>query len=156
MRQTAILVCLLVSACGAVQQPEPLTDAVRSYNDGVRWERFEIAAVHVPPHDRSKFVDDADERAHDVKITDYDVIKVEPRGEKEARVTVKLSWYKESEGTLHETQAVQTWEKHGKGWLVVDESRVRGTEMPGLPEPLAVGETPTKGAPETASKPDKD
>lgn len=152
----AILVCLLVSACGGIQQPEPLTDAVRSYNDGVRWERFEIAAVHVPPPDRSKFVDDADERAHDIKITDYDIVKVEPRGEKVARVTVKLSWYKESEGTLHETQAVQTWEKHGKGWLVVDESRVRGTEMPGLPEPLAVRETPTKGAPETASKPDKD
>lgn len=138
----AILLCLLC-ACGAAQQAEPLTDAVRSYNDGVRWERFEIAAVHVPPRDRSKFVDESDDRAHDVKITDYDVVKVEPKTEKEARVTVKLSWYKESEGTLHETQAVQTWEKHGKGWLMVDESRAKGPEMPGLPEPLAVGETPT-------------
>ncbi len=143
----AILVCLLC-ACGAVQQPEPLTDAVRSYNDGVRWERFEIAAVHIPPPERSKFVDEADERSHDIKITDYDVVKVEPRTAKDARVTVKMSWYKESEGTLHETQAVQTWEKHGKGWLLVDESRLKGPEMPGLPEPLAVGETPTK--------PDKD
>jgi hypothetical protein len=39
---------------------------------------------------------------------------------------------------------MQTWEKHGKGWLLVDETRVHGPEMPGLPEPLAVGETPTK------------
>ncbi len=141
----AILLCL-VCACGAAQQPEPLTDAVRSYNDGVRWERFENAAIHVPPRDRSKFVDEADDRAHDLKITEYDIVKVEPRGEKEARVTVKLSWYKESEGTLHETQALQTWERHGKGWLLVDESRVKGPEMPGLPEPLAVGETPTTPA----------
>jgi hypothetical protein len=139
-----LLMVTMLVGCGGIQHAEPLTDAVRSYNDGVRWERFEVAAVHVPPKDRSQFVDDADERAHDLKITDYDVVKVEPRGAKEARVQIKLSWYKESEGTLHETQSMQTWEKHGKGWLLVDETRVRGTEMPGLPEPLAVGETPTK------------
>ncbi|MBV8762055.1 MAG: hypothetical protein JO257_32480 [Deltaproteobacteria bacterium] len=144
----AILLSIVLCACGGIQQPEPLSDAIRSYNDGVRWERFEIAAVHIPVRERSKFVDDADERSKDIKITDYDIVKVEPRGDKEARVTVKLSWYKESEGTVHETRAVQTWEKHGKGWLLVDESRVKGPEMPGLPEPLAVGETPTK--------PDKD
>jgi len=138
------LLVTMLAACGAVQQPEQLTDAVRSYNDGVRWQRFEVAAVHVPPKQRSQFVDEADERSHDVKITDYDVVKVEERGPKEARVQIKMSWYKDSEGTLHETQAMQTWEKHGKGWLMVDETRVRGPEMPGLPEPLAVGETPTK------------
>ena len=140
----AILLALMLSACGAAQAPEPLGEAVRSYNDGVRWERFAMAAVHVPPTQRSTFVDEADERAKDLKITDYEVINVQPKGEKEAKVQVKMSWYKDSEGTLHETQAMQTWEKHGKGWLMVDETRVRGPEMPGLPEPLAVGETPTK------------
>ena len=139
-----LLIVTMLAGCGAAQQTEPLTDAVRSYNDGVRWQRFEVAAVHVPAKQRSQFVDEADERAHDVKITDYDVVKVEERGPKEARVQIKMSWYKDSEGTLHETQAMQTWEKHGKGWLMVDETRVRGPEMPGLPEPLAVGETPTK------------
>lgn len=145
--KTLLIVTMLAAmlgGCGAAQQPEPLSDAVRSYNDGMRWERFEIAAVHVPPKQRSQFVDDSDERAHDVKITDYDIVKVDQRGAKEARVEIKMSWYKESEGTLHETHAMQTWEKHGKGWLMVDESRARGPEMPGLPEPLAVGETPTK------------
>jgi hypothetical protein len=39
---------------------------------------------------------------------------------------------------------MQTWEKHGKGWFLVDESRVRGTEMPGLPEPLATDKTAEK------------
>ena len=50
-----------------------------------------------------------------------------------------MSWYKDSEGTLHETQAVQTWELHGKAWLMVDESRLRGAEMPGLHEPMIEG-----------------
>jgi len=132
----AILLAGLV-ACTAAQRPEPLGDAVRSYNDGVRWERFAVAAVHVPPDQRATFVDEADQRAKDVKITDYDVVKIEPRGEREAKVQVKLSWYKDSEGTLHETHALQTWERKGKGWLMVDEARLRGPEMPGLAEPLA-------------------
>jgi len=75
-----------------------------------------------------------DQRAEDVKITDYDVVRVEPRGEREAHVQVKLSWYKPSENTVHETHAMQTWERHGKVWLMVDETRLRGAEMPGLPE----------------------
>jgi hypothetical protein len=140
----ALLLILMLSACGAAREPETIGEAVRSYNDGVRWERFEIAAVHVPPAQRSQFIDDADARAKDVKITDYDVVKVDQKGDKIARVQVKLSWYKDSEGTLHETHALQTWERHGRAWVMVDESRVRGTEMPGLPEPLAVGETPMK------------
>lgn len=133
----AILLVLALAACGGARTVEPLDEAVRAYNDGIRWERFAVAAVHVPPPERSTFVDEADERAKDLKITDYEVVKVEPRGEREARVQVKLSWYKDSEGTLHETHAMQTWEKHGKAWFLVDEARVRGTEMPGLPEPLA-------------------
>jgi hypothetical protein len=131
----AILVVCLV-ACGAGQHPEPLGDAVRSYNEGVRWERFSMAAAYLPPKERSTFVDEADQRAKDVKITDYDIVTIEPKGEREAKVQVKLSWYKDSEGTLHETHATQTWERHGKGWLMVDEARLRGPEMPGLPEPL--------------------
>ncbi len=128
--------CLV--ACGAASHPtEPLGDAVRQYNDGVRWERFANAAIHLPPKERATFVDEADERAKDLKITDYDVVKIEPRGEREAKVQVKMSWYKESEGTVHETHAIQTWEREGKAWLLVQETRLRGPEMPGLPEPLA-------------------
>jgi hypothetical protein len=132
----AILLACLV-ACGATQRPEPLGDAVRAYNDGVRWERFAVAAVHIPPTERGEFVDESDQRAKDLKITDYDIVKIEPHGAREAKVQVKLSWYKDSEGTLHETHAIQTWERQGKAWLMVDEARLRGPEMPGLPEPLA-------------------
>ncbi len=134
----AAVLCLLV-ACGglAPKQPETLSDSIRAYNDGVRWGRFEVAAIHIPPKQRSQFVDEADERAKDVKITEYDVVRVEQRGEREARVQIKLEWYKDSEGTVHETHAMQTWERHGKEWLMVDEARLRGVEMPGLAEPVA-------------------
>ena len=135
--RTALLAIVLL-ACGApqVRTEEDLSESIRQFNDGVRWERFAVAASSIPPPQRSHFVDEMDERATDLKITDYEVVRVDPHGKTEAAVHVKLSWYKASEGTVHETHALQTWERHGKSWWMVDESRMRGAEMPGLSEPV--------------------
>lgn len=138
MRTSWMIVLGMVSAaCGALpKSSETLVESVRSYNDGVRWGRYTVAVAHVPGRQRASRLDEWDERAHDVKITDYDVEKVDQKGDREARVQIKLEWYRASDGTVHETHAVQTWERHDKTWLVVDEARLRGTEMPGLPEPI--------------------
>ena len=133
---------LALAACGGGQRPvEALGDTVRTYHDGIRWERFEIAASSLPPRERSRAIDDWDQRSTDLKISDYEVVKLDARG-KEAKVQIKLSWYKASEGTLHETQAIETWERHGQAWYLVDEKRLRGAEMPGLPEPIDKAATP--------------
>ena len=62
MRQLALL---LLVACGglAPKTEDTLDESVRVYNEGVRWARYEVAAKHVPPKQRSQFVDDWDERA---------------------------------------------------------------------------------------------
>ena len=135
-----LFVMVLATACGGAQKDqETLTESIRAYNDGIRWARFEVAASQLPPKQRGAFVDEMDERADNLKITDYEIVKVDTRGPKEARVQIKVSWYLDDVGTLRETHAVQTWERHGKQWWMVDESRVRGDEMPGLTEP--VGDT---------------
>jgi hypothetical protein len=125
-------------ACGApqVRSENDLAESIRQFNEGVRWERFSAAATSIPPSLRSQFVDEMDQRAGDLKITDYEVVNVAQRGEREAQVQVKLSWYRASEGTVHQTHAIQTWERHGKVWWIVDETRLRGAEMPGLSEPV--------------------
>ena len=132
----AILITVLVLGCGAPQlsSHDELADSIRAFNDGVRWERFAVAASSLPPRQRAQFVDEMDERSTDLKITDYEVVKVDPHGASEAHVQVKLSWYRASDGSVKETHALQTWERHGKAWLMVDETRLRGAEMPGLPE----------------------
>jgi hypothetical protein len=133
----AAILIVVVAACGAVpKQPDTLAESVRSYNDGVRWGRLGVAATKVPPRERAQFIDEMDERSEDVKITDYEVINVAATGAKAAKVHVKLSWYLASKGTVHETHAMQTWERLGKAWFIVQEQRVRGAEMPGLAEPL--------------------
>jgi hypothetical protein len=133
-----LLMCALAGCASLApkKNSEGLSDQVREYNEGVRWERYAVAAVHVPPRERARFVDDWDTRSTDLKISDFEVVEIARKGPAGARVHVKLSWYKNSEGTLHETHAMQVWERHGDDWLIVDESRLRGPEMPGLPEPL--------------------
>jgi hypothetical protein len=132
-----IVIPFVLAACGGAQQnSETLAESIRSFNEGVRWQRYEVAAVSIPPRERSKFVEAMDERAEDLKITDYEIVRVDRTGEKDARVQVKVSWYVETEGTLKETHAMQHWQRKGKAWLMVDQSRHRGDEMPGLLEPL--------------------
>jgi len=134
----AALITVLLLACGApqVRTENDLSESIRQFNDGIRWGRFATAAASIPPPQRSQFVDEMDQRAGDLKITDYEIVDVAPRGAAEARVQIKLGWYKASEGTVHETHAIQTWERHGKAWLMVDETRLRGAEMPGLSDPV--------------------
>ncbi len=141
---------VFMRACGQPQQStETLAESIRSFNEGVRWERFEMAAVAIPPRERSQFVEAMDERADDLKITDYEVVKVDRKGEKEAKVQLKISWYLDSQGTLHETHATQTWQRKGKAWLMVEEIRHRGDEMPGLAERLRDDDEPREDAART-------
>jgi len=139
----AALLAILMLGCGGALHDQPdLPETVRMFNEGVRWERFTAAAAALPPRDRSQFVDDMDQRSGEVKITDYEIVRVDPRGEREARVQIKLTWYNPSQNTVHETHAVQTWERHGKDWWMVDEVRLRGAEMPGLAESQETAASP--------------
>jgi hypothetical protein len=135
----------LLGACGHAPRGESLLDAARTYNDGVRWERFAAAAVAIPPAEREAFLDERDELAEDLRITDCEVVRVKDEGDS-ATIQVKLNWYLESEGIAHDTWAKQTWEHHGKSWRIVAEERVRGDAMPGLPDRLPDGTDPLEVA----------
>ena len=68
-----VLVVLISGAfgCGAAPKAgEPLMDSVTTYNDGVHWDRLAIAASRVPVAEREDFVDERDELAETLKITD--------------------------------------------------------------------------------------
>jgi hypothetical protein len=131
-----IVAVLVIAACGApqVRPEEDLTESIHQFNEGIRWGRFGVAASSIPPGERSKFIDEMDQLTTDLKITDYEIINVEAHGPREARVQLKITWYKDPENIVRETSATQTWERHGKIWMMVDETRLRGAEMPGLAE----------------------
>ena len=130
----AIALVLFAAACvppsgGAYA----LTDAVRTYTEGVKWERFEAAATVVPPRERDLFLDEREALAKDLRITEADIVRV-TQHDRTADVQIKLTWYRDSEGVVHESVAAPHWERQGKSWRLVDEHRARGDEMPGLRE----------------------
>jgi len=135
MRRILVAAALVLVGCGgAPKSGDDLMVSVRTYNEGVRWERLTAAASRVPPAEREDFVDERDELAEDLKITDWEVKRVADSGKDRAFVHVKYTWYLDDQGIVHETHAKQSWERKGKAWLIVDERRTRGEEMPGLPE----------------------
>jgi hypothetical protein len=137
-RRTAVVVGLLagLAGCGGAQQRQALLETVESYNEGVRWQRFTAAAIAVPPAEREQFLDEREALADDLRITEFEVVRVAERGSR-ADIQVKLTWFLESRGAVHATWARQRWERQGSAWRVVDERRVRGEAMPGLPEQAA-------------------
>lgn len=143
----AILFSVVFAACGGPQRAsgEDLVMSVTTYNDGLRWERLAVAASRVPLAEREDFVDERDQLAETLKITDWEIKRVRDEAPGRARVHVKYTWYATDEGIVHETHAMQAWQRKGKAWLIVDERRLRGDEMPGLaePEPEADGEAET-------------
>ena len=149
-----VLAMIVATGCSAAQKDtETLTESIRVFNEGVRWQRYSVAATAIPPRDRAKFVDEMDERSNDLKITDYEIVKVDGAGAKAAKVQVKISWYTDREGTLHETHALQSWERHGKEWWMMDAVRVRGDEMPGLTDRVEVPEATDVSATISDDKP---
>ena len=125
----------LATGCGGVPKAgETLMESVQTYNEGVRWERFAAAASRLPAAERLAFIDAADARSKDLKVTDYEVVRVASMSDKVAKVQVRLSWYRETEGTLRETHAVQTWRRSGKVWVLQRQARLRGPAMPGIDE----------------------
>lgn len=151
-----LLVVAVVAGCAAgTRSPEPLANAVRLYNDGVRWQRFEQAAQKRPPAQRDDFLDERDQVHEDLRIHDYEVVRVRYGPDRlQARVQVKYSWYLDSRGVVHETHAVQRWEHHDGLWTITGETRLRGTPMPGLAEPAGAGEADASGEPDESEEPD--
>jgi hypothetical protein len=141
------------AGCGAAAHNEgdTLDESIHIYNESVRWERFQKAANLLPPKERSSAIDEWDERSHDLKITEWELVETHPPVHDEVKAHVKLSWYRPSEEVLRITDALQTWHKQGKNWMLVDEARLRGPEMPGLPEPH-VHRKPGSGAGSAAAE----
>jgi hypothetical protein len=141
MNRAWIVIVALASAataagCGSTQRREPLTHHLRNFNESVRWQQYDKAAINVPVLEREDYLDEHEELAEDLRINDFEIKRMRFRNERQmARVDVEWSWHLDSRGIVHKTVTRQIWQVVGKMWLITRETRLRGEPMPGVDEP---------------------
>lgn len=137
----ALLAVSATGACASSQRVEPFAYAVRSYNEAVRWQRYDDAAARLPVHRRDEFLDQRDVLSEDLRVTEYDVVRVRyDDSGRRAKVQLEYTWYMDSLGVVHNTHVVQRWERPKKTWVLVDEHHLRGEPMPGIDPAPAAGD----------------
>jgi hypothetical protein len=129
-----LLPLLLLVACASRQkQTENLLETSQRFQEGLRWQRFEDAAALVPPEQRESFLDEHDKLSKELRIDDYEVIRVHfATSHDEAMVQVKYTWHLDREGLVKETVTDQRWRRHGNAWWMEEEIVKRGDAMPGV------------------------
>jgi hypothetical protein len=118
---------------------EQVTQAAREYNNDVRWWRLEQAAEHIPPVERTRFIERRAILEDELEIADYELTGLTVDKKKETAVAhVEYTWSLKRHGLVEKTSTQQVWERQKGQWVVATETRVRGA-------PLAIFDEPTKG-----------
>jgi hypothetical protein len=146
MKPAAWIVLLLGCASGAQGKDQELMTDVRAFQEGLRWRKYDQAADHVHAAARVAFLDAHDELDGDLRIDDYEVLRVTLTGEREATVRVKYTWHLDSVGRVHESIVDQSWSRHGSGksaiWRIMATDARSGEPLPEAAMPAdAVEET---------------
>ena len=133
------ILCIAVSCLGGcaprVPPREDLMTRVRQYTEGLRWRRYEDAAMLLAAVNRESFLEERDDLDEDLRIDATDIIRVRVGGKGDkAEVRIRYGWYLNSEGLVKKTTALQEWEKRSDRWVLVTEVLHKGEPMPGLGE----------------------
>jgi hypothetical protein len=134
LRLAILTAAMALLAAGCANAPQTrsamLAEAVRDYQEAVRWQRHDVAARFWPPDQRAGFVEGREALSRDVEIVEYDLVRVEMMPNKDdAIVRVELRWMRRDEGVLRQTALEQKWSFVPGGWRVVDEQRRSGAAI---------------------------
>jgi hypothetical protein len=129
MSWRALGVALVLSwGCGENQR-EALGEALESYNDYLRWGRWNRAAAFLSRELRADFVTRAGGH-RDLKITDYQIGDLQLRGEDRAEALIQIEWYSLSGARLRRSVIRQTWLHREHRWRLQAQRQVGGDPFP--------------------------
>jgi hypothetical protein len=136
----------LFPGCMAPQSPlARAQETTQEFNLDRRFGRSDDAIEHVANASRDDYMVRHKSWGGSIRIADVEMGGVRITPDKDAEVTVRVSWYRPEQNDLHQTLLKQKW--HDKdGWKLVTEERVDGD--PGLLGDTVVVESPgcTPGA----------
>jgi hypothetical protein len=140
------LFAILFSGCMAgmgYSTRDRITEAAREYNEGVRWGRLEQAAAHLQKEQRKKFYERHKSVEDELEIDDCEVVSLDldKSDKKVNRAVARLqySWILKRVGLLEKTATEQKWEERNGDWLLVSETRTKGSPLMLFDEPARLG-----------------
>jgi hypothetical protein len=147
MKRALTAVALLALGCMSPTQrrEDNLLREARTFNDDLRWGRYDQLSGSLPPDEARLFLARAHEVGDDLVLADYEVTAVNfAPGSDAATVAVSVQWYNRRAAILHSTSLEQRWEFRDGRWMVARQKRVRGDRFPLVPEPVAAPPAPVR------------
>jgi hypothetical protein len=136
------LVAILYSSCitgMGYSAQDRITQAAREYNDGVRWGRLEQAASHLSKDSRPQFYERHKSVEDELEIADYELVSLDlDKSDKKitrAVARVQYTWTLKRVGLLEKTYTEQKWEEQGYKWVLMSETRTKGSPLTLFDEP---------------------
>jgi len=136
MLRWALVITIALSGfglgCGSRDRGIDLKDAVRAYNQRVRWNAFEKASAFIADELRGEWLASRTANAAGLHFTDIQVIRLQKPDpqEKTVEVLVALSWYRMPDTTVHRAVYAQVWQEKEARWRIIEEREVQNADAP--------------------------
>ena len=122
MRTRLPYLCLtVVLGCAATADNANLVTSVKTFNESMRWKRFQAAASFIPVTGRSSFLSRYRDTEEDLSIESIEIRNMELQetgGVQQAMVTVVSRSYLLPSTVLTTTRMTQHWELKNGAWLL--------------------------------------
>jgi len=121
----------LAAGCGMAEGPrEKLQHTAFNFNEGLRWGRDADVLPRVDPAALAGFREMHAGWGAETQISGVEILQsvVDQKLDK-AVLTVKYTWYKNSEMVVHDTVTLQHWERRKGEWWMVAEEYQSGTPL---------------------------
>ena len=132
LKSTAVLaVAAWAVGCGMAEGPrEKLQHTAFAFNEGLRWGRDADVLPRVDPAALAGFQALHAGWGSEVQVSGVEILQsvIEKKLDK-AVLTVKYTWYKNSEMVVNETVTLQHWERRKGEWWMVAEEYKSGTPL---------------------------
>ena len=127
---------LFPTGCSHYANPgEELFKSAKSFNEHVRWKRFQLASKFLPYKQRDRWLAGMQAAGETLRIVDYRMSPVRV-GPKKSIVDVYLSSYRVNNPTIERQRRRQWWTFTGEAWqLEADKRLPMGQETKPKPIP---------------------
>ncbi len=120
----SILILTFLAACGATgpTPAEILDRTVFTYNQHLRWKRFDKASRFVGDEARKLFLKSFEGSEEQLSIEDLEVKDINFEGDNKVRVSIDARYFKLPSVTLMKKKWIQVWEKKNDDWWLSENS----------------------------------